>query len=282
MSAKHSNHIAQMNQDGFLHDYAQLFFLLLFSILLIMYISAIVISNRHYKTWPLYRIVCFVLGIVLAVIAVAGPLANRATMDFTAHMVSHLLLGMLAPLLIVMAAPMTLLLRTLSTSLARALTKILKSWPLRILTHPIVATLLNIGGLWLLYTTNLYALMHDNSYLHVVVHLHVFLAGYVFTISILYVDPVPYRKSFIYRAIVLIIALAGHGILSKYIYAHPPEGVPIAQAEIGSKVMYYGGDVIDAMIIFMLCLQWYKAVRPRIVEPMQKSDSLENRQIDSV
>lgn len=124
--------------------------------------------------------------------------------------------------------------------------------------------------------------MHGNSLLHLVVHLHVFLAGYVFTISVLYVDPVFHRKSFIYRAIILIIALAGHGILSKYIYAHPPEGVPIAQAEIGSMVMYYGGDVIDAMIIFILCLQWYKAVRPRIIEPMPNSKSLENQQIDSV
>ncbi len=51
--------------------------------------------------------------------------------------------------------------------------------------------------------------------------------------------------------------------MSKYIYAQPPKGVPIEQAEIGSMVMYYGGDVIDAIIIFILCLQWYKAVRPR-------------------
>ncbi|MFJ7405838.1 MULTISPECIES: cytochrome c oxidase assembly protein [unclassified Lysinibacillus] len=246
---------------GIIHP--QLIFLILFITILILYSSATVITNRNYKKWPFYRIVSFVVGILLAIIAVVGPLANRASIDFTAHMFSHLLLGMLAPLLIVLAAPMTLILRTLSTPLARGLSRILRSWLARILIHPLVTSFLNIGGLWILYTTNLYSLMHDNSLIHVIVHLHVFIAGYLFTVSIIYFDPVYHRKSFIYRAIVLIIALAGHGILSKYIYAHPPKGVPIEQAEIGSMFMYYGGDVIDAMIIFILCLQWYKAARPR-------------------
>ncbi|MEK5332808.1 cytochrome c oxidase assembly protein [Lysinibacillus sp. FSL W8-0992] len=251
------------SQDGFGIIHPQLVFLILFITILILYISATVITNRNYKTWPFYRIVSFVFGILLAISAVVGPLANRASIDFTAHMFSHLLLGMLAPLFIVLAAPMTLILRTLSTPLARGLSRILRSWLARILIHPLVTSFLNIGGLWILYTTNLYTLMHDNSLIHVIFHLHVFIAGYLFTVSIIYFDPVYHRKSFIYRAIVLIIALAGHGILSKYIYAHPPKGVPIEQAEIGSMVMYYGGDIIDAIIIFTLCLQWYKAARPR-------------------
>jgi len=276
------HHIAGIRHVNLINDYSQLLFLLLFSMLLILYISAVIRTNRHYKTWPLYRSACFIFGICCALLAVVGPLANRAMMDFTAHMVSHLLLGMLAPLLICIAAPMTLVLRTLSIPLARRLTKILRSWPLRFVTHPIVTTFLNIGGLWLLYTTNLYSLMHSNSLLHLVVHFHVFLAGYVFTISIIYFDPMFHRKSFIYRAIVFIFALAGHGILSKYIYAHPPEGVPLQQAEYGSKMMYYGGDVIDAIIIFILCWQWYKTARPRIEEPFGKSKRIREQQADSV
>ncbi|MBT2770966.1 cytochrome c oxidase assembly protein [Halomonas sp. ISL-60] len=227
-----------------------------------MYILAAVRSSRN-KPWPFYRTVFWSIGVIFAVIAVAGPLANLAHTDFIAHMLSHLLLGMLAPLLMLLGAPMTLLLKTLRIPLARHLTRILRSWPSRILTHPIITSLLNIGGLWLLYTTNLYSLMHENTLLYLIFHFHIFVAGYLFTVSLIYIDPMPHRFSFLYRSIVLIISLAGHGVLSKIIYAYPPTGVPLDQAKLGGMLMYYGGDAIDIIIIFILCLQWFRATRPR-------------------
>ena len=244
----------------------QLVLSLVFCTLFILYMISTIYSNRRYKRWPLYRTICWSLGILIAFIAITGPLANRASLDFTAHMISHLLLGMLAPLLMVFAAPITLLLRTVSIPLARVISSMLRSGPSQIVTHPIVTMSLNIGGLWVLYGSNLYHLMHEDSLIYLMVHLHLFLAGYLFTVSLIPFESMFHRKSFLYRSIVLIIALAGHGILAKYIYARPPEGVPIEQAEFGSKVMFYGGDVIDAIIIFFLCLQWYRAAKPRVVE----------------
>lgn len=240
--------------------------ILLFVALLLTYIGAAIVSSRynHLRTWPLYRYLFCIIGILCAAAAMVGPLANHAHMDFTAHMVGHLLLGMLAPLLLVLAAPMTLILRTLKVTAARRLSRILKSWLVRIPSHPIVATILNIGGLWILYTTDLYMAMQENTFLHLMVHLHVFLAGYFFTISIIYIDPISHRFSFVYRAVILLIALAAHGILSKYIYAKPPTGVPAEQAEIGGMIMFYGGDAVDIVLIFILCLQWFKATRPRM------------------
>ncbi|WP_062107587.1 cytochrome c oxidase assembly protein [Bacillus niameyensis] len=242
----------------------QLLLALPFVLAFVMYILAVIFSSRRYKPWPMYRTVCWTLGILLAIIAVAGPLANRAHVSFTAHMFGHLLLGMLAPLLLALAAPITLVLRMLSIPLARKLSKVLKSWPSRVFTNPIVTSFLNIGGLWLLYTTNLYSLMHESTLLHLIVHLHVFLAGYLFTVSMIYIDPTPHRVSFLYRALVFVIALAGHGILSKYIYAQPPKGVPLEEAEFGGMLMYYGGDIIDIILIFILCFHWFRATRPRI------------------
>jgi putative membrane protein len=241
----------------------ELILVLLFVLALVLYIGAVVVSSRRHKQWPLYRTAFWVFGVVCAVAAVVGPLANRAHMDFTAHMLVHLLLGMLAPLLMVLAAPMTLFLRTLNVTLARRLSRALKSWPLRIYSDPIVASFLNVGGLWVLYTTNLYVAIQQNILLHMVVHIHVFFAGYLFTVSMIYIDPTPHRFSFVYRAIVLVIALAGHGILSKYIYAYPPNGVPVAQAETGGMLMYYGGDAIDLVLICVFCFQWFRATRPR-------------------
>lgn len=244
------------------HEF-EIFLLLPFVMILLFYILAVMISNRRFKQWPYSRTAFCIFGVLCAVSAVSGPIANHAHHDFTVHMLGHLLLGMLAPLLLVLAAPMTLLLRTLNVNSARRLSRFLRSWPVRLLSDPIVATLLNIGGLWILYTTGLYEGMQKNLILHIFVHIHIFIAGYVFTASMIYIDPTPHRTSFIYRAIVLVSALAGHGILSKYIYHHPPSNVPLEQAELGGILMFYGGDAIDIILIFIFCLQWYKANRPR-------------------
>jgi len=231
---------------------------------LILYSFAVIRSNQRYKKWPMYRTTCWVLGVLFAILAVAGPVASLGHMNFTVHMVGHLLLGMLAPLLMALAAPITLMLRTLRTPTARKVSKFLQSLPSRFLTNPIVASILNIGGLWLLYTTQLYSLMHESMLVHLIVHFHVFIGGYLFTVSIIYIDPRPHRLSFWYRSIVFIIALAGHGILTKYIYAHPPLGVSKEQAESGAMLMYYGGDAIDIILIFILCFHWFRATRPRM------------------
>lgn len=237
------------------------FLLLPFMLLLIIYIIAAI---KQGKRWPLYRTIFFSFCFLCVCISSIGPLAIRSQVDFRAHMINHLLLGMVAPLLLVLAAPMTLILRTVPIYFARKISMIFRSFPLRFLTHPIVAGVLNIGGLWLLYTTDFYAYMHEHFLIHFIVHFHIFMAGYVFTLSIIPVDPLPHRFSFRYRAIVLILALAGHGILAKYIYAHPPIGVPVMQGQLGGMIMYYGGDVIDSVMIYLLCKKWFGSIRVTI------------------
>ncbi len=184
--------------------------------------------------------------------------------DFSGHMVAHLLLGMLSPLLMVLAAPVTLLLRALPVHLARNCSKWLRSKPIHFVTNPFVASLLNVGGLWILYMTDLFIMMHTNSFFYLFIHIHILLAGYVFTASMINIDPSPIRSSYLLRSIILIVALAAHGILAKVIYAFPPNGVDRLQAEIGAKLMFYGGDIIEAVIILMLCYQWYRQARPRV------------------
>lgn len=230
------------------------------------YIVAVMVSNRksHLSRWQNYRFVFWVGGVLSALAVMAGPLKEVVHTNFTTHMLGHLLLGMLAPLLLVLSAPIKLMLRALPTSAAQIVTKVMRSKYVQFITHPITASVLNIGGLWVLYTTSLFQLMHEHGWLYLFVHLHVFLAGYVFTAAFVYIDPNPHRYSFMYRSVVFMLALAAHQILSKYIYAYPPAGVTRDQAEAGGMLMYYGGGVIDAIIIYLICLNWYRSARPRV------------------
>ncbi|WP_342575735.1 cytochrome c oxidase assembly protein [Solibacillus sp. FSL K6-1781] len=264
----HSHNHAEMNHSAPVFN-VQLLLGLLFVLLFAEYLIAVFITNQRYKKWPVFRTVSWTLGIGFALVSVVGPLATSAHTNFTAHMVSHLLLSMVAPIFMAIAKPMTLLLRTANTTLARKLTSILKSRLLKYISHPITAAVLNVGGLWLLYTTNLYTYMHENAFIALFVHFHFFIAGYVFTISIIYFDPVYHQYSYRFRAAVLIAAIAGHDILSKYMYANPPAGVSRQEAEMGSMVMYYAGDWIEVVLIVIFCWQWYKSTKPR------RSDAVE-------
>ncbi|MFP3359349.1 cytochrome c oxidase assembly protein, partial [Planococcus sp. SIMBA_143] len=118
-------------------------------------------------------------------------------------MMGHLLVGMMAPLLLVFGRPMTLLMRTLNVQSARKLSRLLNSRYISFITNPLVAATLNIGGLFLIYITGLFTMMHMSAWLYTLIHLHVFLAGYLFTISLIYIDITTHRYSDMYRALVL-------------------------------------------------------------------------------
>ncbi|CAM3677468.1 cytochrome c oxidase assembly protein [Marinicrinis lubricantis] len=229
-------------------------------------------TSRMYKRWPRYRYVFWMLGILCAAAATVGPIAHRAHGHFTFHMIGHLLLGMLAPLLIVFSAPLTLVLRTVPIKYARRITALLKTRYVRMVCDPFIAALLNIGGLWVLYTTELYSAMQEHLVVHLMVHIHIFMAGYVFTVSIIPNEPMPHRTSYMYRTLALVVAAAGHSILSKLIYAFPPNGVPISDAQIGGLLMYYGGDTIEIAMIAVLCYRWYEAAGSKhpSVAPMNR------------
>jgi putative membrane protein len=228
----------------------------------VAYLGGVVAVYRRGGWWPAGRSACWLAGLVAAAIALIGPLAGAAHHDFTAHMAGHLLLGMAGPLLLVLAAPVTLALRALPVCRARVLSRVLSSRPVRVVTHPVTAAVLSAGGLWLLYTTDLYRAMGGHAWLHVGVHVHIVVAGYLFTAAMIGVDPAPHRPGRRTRAAVLILFLAAHGILAKYLYGHPPAGVPAAAGRAGAELMYYGGDLIDLALIVVFCRQWYRATDP--------------------
>jgi putative membrane protein len=214
------------------------------------------------RRWPLHRTAAWLAGVVAVLAGTAGPVAEGAHTSFTLHAAAHLLVGMLGPLLLVLGAPVTLALRTLPVTAARRLTGVLRSRPARLLTEPVVAAVLALGGLWLLYTTPLFLLAQQHGGLHLLVHLHLVLAGYLLPAVLVGPDPLPHRRPFAHRAVVLVVALAAHGILAKHLYTRPPLGVEAGGAEVGAMVMYYGGDAVELVVMILLCRRWFGG-RPR-------------------
>lgn len=243
----------------------------------ILYLGGVRAARCQGRNWPVRHTICWLAGLLVAAASLIGPLAVAAHQNFTAHMLGHLLAGMVAPMLLVLAAPVTLALRALDVRQARRLSHLLRSIPARFLIHPVTAATINVGSLWVLYTTPLFDLMQSSQFLHLVVTAHFMIAGYLFVASLIGIDPNPHRAGYPLRAVVLVAALAGHGILAKYLFAHPPTSVSWAQAESGSMLMYYGGDIADAALIVILCLQWYRAAGKRRMPRSESALSKDSR-----
>jgi len=225
--------------------------LLIPTALLAAYFGAVAWQKRRTAAWGAWRTAGFAAGIGLLFAALLPPVADWAHHDLRGHMVQHLLLGMFAPLGLVLGAPGTLALRTLPAGGARRIVALLAARPVRGLIHPVTALVLDIGGMYLLYLTPLYALSLADPAVHLLVHVHFVLSGYLFAWAIAGPDPAPARPGPWARLAVLFLATAAHATLGKLMYAYGwPRGTPHDLEEIraAAQLMYYGGDLAELLL----------------------------------
>ena len=213
------------------------------------------------RPWPVGRTGAFLFGCALLGIAVSPPIMAFAHADLRGHMLQHVLLGMAAPVALVWAAPGTLLISCLRASDARRLIRLAESLPIRVLTHPATAAILSTGSLYLLYLTPLFAYARTQDALHFLVHLHFFLAGYLYVWSILGIDPAPGRPGMKLRLGVLFLATAAHAVLARIMFAHVhPRGTVTDFPEIREAAlwMYYAGGAAELLLIFLFFARWFR------------------------
>jgi putative membrane protein len=227
------------------------------------YLSAAHRLRRRGDAWPRTRDASFTAGGLMVAWAVLGAAPGG---PFTAHMTRHLVVGMAAPLLLVLARPLTLALRSLPAGRVRRGTlTIAHARPVRALLFPPTAALVDIGGLWLLYRTELFAATHHHPLPHAVTHAHVLAAGLLFTFTVCQLDPVRRRWSLAVRGGALLAVGAAHAALAKSLYAAPPPGTAFTAGDLhtGARLMYYGGDLVEIALAVTLAVQWYRTTRRR-------------------
>ncbi|MCH4811473.1 cytochrome c oxidase assembly protein [Vreelandella neptunia] len=234
--------------------------LALIILLTVAYLAAAYAQRHKAAHWSGWRSVFFILGSLLLAVAVAPPLMAWAHHDLVGHMTLHLVIGMLAPLAWVLAAPITLLLRTLPQAGGRRVAALLQSGFVRVVSHPISALVLNIGGMYVLYLTPLYAASLHNQALHYGVHLHFLVAGYLFCWAILAEPDVsPHRLSLRFRLGVLFAAIATHSLLGKLMYGYGwprNTGHSLEEIQAAAQLMYYGGDLAEVLLAVVLLTLW--------------------------
>ena len=186
-----------------------------------LYIRGVVLLSRRGDVWPKGRTIAFIFAVAMTDFATSGGLGIYAHFAFSFHMVSHMVLGMVAPIGFVLSAPITLALRTFPIGRTRdergvraTFLSFLNSRYSTVLTNPITALAIFDGSLFLLYLTPLFGNLMSSHSGHLIMDIHFLLSGFLFFHVIVGVDPNPRRVPHLVRIIILFAAMSIHAFFS--------------------------------------------------------------------
>ncbi|MBO0867415.1 MAG: cytochrome c oxidase assembly protein, partial [Micromonosporaceae bacterium] len=222
--------------------------------------------------WPVSRTVLFLgpgLGGIAAVTA-TGIEQYDSTL-LSAHMVQHMVLGMVAPIFLALGTPVTLALRTLPARPRRALVAALHSRIASVLAFPLFSYAIFVATPFALYFTDLYrqTMLHD--WLHELVHLHFLVLGCLFFWPMLGRDPLPGRWPHPARALLMLLSTPFHAVLGLtvmqsrtliggdwYPSLHLGWADPFADQQLAGGILWTGGEVVSVTMLAVLVVQWMR------------------------
>ena len=231
--------------------------------------------NRAHPTNPVprWRAWAWYAGLLVLVVALASPIATYDTTLFTAHMIQHLLMTMLAAPLLVLAAPITLLLRLSSASTRRrVILPVLHSWPVRIVSFPVVTWLLFAGVMWASHFSPLFDAALESEVAHLFEHALYVGAGLLFWWPVVGADPSPWRLPHPARIGYLFLGMPQSSFLGLAIFSAPdvlyPHYAtlvrtwgpsPLVDQQWAGGIMWVGGDLLFLVALILAVWVWLRA-----------------------
>ena len=228
---------------------------------------------RRGRPWPVGRSLAFAAALVAFAVATMSGLAAYDTVQFSAHMVQHLLLGMVVPVLIVVARPVTLLLQAGSRAGQVTTLRILHHPVVAFLTTPVVALVAFGGTLWVLYFTPLYGLSASNTAVHLLLHVHFVVVGVLFYGAVLATDPRPNEAPPATRVGLAFLVVPAHALLGVALLAGTaiigPEahevgrqawqGDALADQRLAAGLLLSIGELVGLTVVLAAAWSWMAA-----------------------
>lgn len=245
----------------------------------VFYLAGVRRLRRRGDSWPVLRTASWLAGLVLLFYITNGGINAYQEYLFSAHMLAHMVLGMMVPLLLVPGAPVTLLLRTVrkrddgSRGVREWAMWAVHSRYAAVLANPIVAASIFAGSLWLFYYTPLFSWAITEHIGHHWMVVHFLIAGYLFVQSLIGVDPVPYRAPFPMRILLLLGTMAFHAFFGISIMSneallladwygamgHDWGSTAIEDQQIGGAIAWGVGEIPTAVLAVIVAVQWARS-----------------------
>ncbi|MFH5210563.1 cytochrome c oxidase assembly protein [Antrihabitans spumae] len=246
----------------------------------VLYLVGVRRLRQRGDSWPVGRTIAWVLGCVVLLIATSSGIGRYSPAQFSVHMMSHMLLSMLAPVLLALGGPITLALRVLKPAGKDGVPGV-REWLLiglhspvsRFLTQPLVAAALFVGGFYGLYLGGIFDSTVDSHPAHLLMNLHFLVSGYLFYWVVIGVDPAPRHVEPITKLAMVFGSLPFHAFFGIALMSmdtvmggwfYRSLGLDwnsdlIADQRLGGGIAWATGEIPLVLVMLALLIQWSRA-----------------------
>ncbi|WP_344740217.1 cytochrome c oxidase assembly protein [Microbacterium awajiense] len=243
------------------------------------YLAGVRRLARRGDRWPVHRTVLWLGGLTLLLWVTGGAVNAYQDYLFSVHMIGHMLLSMAIPLMLVVGAPVTLAARAIQRRDDG--TRGGREWILwavhspiaRVLTNPFVAAAIFIGSLWVFYYTDLFRWSLYDHLGHEWMTAHFLIAGYLFALTLIGVDPVPWRLPYAGRLVLLVGVMAMHAFFGIAIMMQSGLMVaewfgsmgrtwglpPLEDQYLGGGIAWSVGEIPTLVLAIAVAVQWSRS-----------------------
>ena len=238
------------------------------------YLWAVRRVNRAHPDNPVPRDrpVFWLVGLACLALALLSGVERYDTELFSVHMVQHALIIFGAGASLVLAAPITLLLRVASPEARdRWILPVLRSWPVRVISHPLVAWLLFTAVTWGSHLSPLFDAALEDPTIHYLEHVLYLSTAMLFWWPVVGRDPSPWRLPYPARVGYLFLQMPLMSLLSvlilfseQVLYPHyvttgrpwPPS--PLEDQQLAGAIMWGVGDAAFLVAILLVIAGWMR------------------------
>lgn len=244
--------------------------------LAVAYVRGVIKVRRRGDKWPLVRTLCWFVGLAMLTYVTSGAPAVYGMVLFSTHMLAHMSLTMVVPLFLVLGAPVTVALKALTPRGDG--TRGIREWILvgvhsrfsKLVTNPIFAAVNFAGSIVVFYYSELFGFALRQHVGHELMVVHFLLTGYIFVLTMIGIDPLPYRAPYPLRLVILLATMAFHAFFGVAVMG----GTSLIQAsyfgnmgrdwglsaladqQLGGSIMWGVGEIPTVMVAIGVALQW--------------------------
>jgi putative membrane protein len=231
--------------------------------LAVWYVAATRRLARKGRHWSRWRTTSFLTSLVAVEFALAGSVAVLTNFSFSAHVIQHLLLMVIAPPLAALGAPMTLALQTSKRSTKRFLLGVLHSPVFALISHPVpvfFAYYLSMYAFFLTGALN-YAMTH--MWLMDLINLGFLGGATLFWWPMVGLDPIPrWRMTPGFKLLNLLVGVPVEsflGIALMMMGAPAASMYTLGSTHYGGGVLWVGTELATFGALLPIFAQWSRA-----------------------
>ncbi|WCC80526.1 cytochrome c oxidase assembly protein [Cutibacterium equinum] len=263
------------------------------------YLVAVRVLKHRGQAWSAARIGSWIGAWVVVIYLASAGLWEYSSMQFSWHMLVHMIFNMLVPALLVLGAPVTLMRQVLRTGEQindgfngphDCLMAVLEWRPTTMLFGPFAAWIIFIASFYVVYFTPIFGYLMRYHWGHQWMLLHFLMAGFMLFEYVIGLDDLPASLPHIGRLGFVITAMPFHSFFAVItMNAHQVIGKDFYQAlsipwvanlsddqNLGGQITWATGEIPMALVLIALCVQWFVSDR----RDQRRVDASEDASLD--